>query len=73
MPTLILTGWLVAGYYSFRAGGPIGILRALQSPHVPRRYKILLAVCALPVPGPLDEVVAAVVLARLSQRKEPST
>ncbi len=70
MPTVILTAWIIAGYYSMRAGGPLATLRALRSPHVPRRYKLILAVCALPIPGPVDEIVAAAVLARLSQRKE---
>lgn len=67
MPTLMLTAWIVAGYYSLRAGGPLGTLRALRSPHVPRRYKIVLAVCALPIPGPVDELVAAAVLAKIAR------
>jgi hypothetical protein len=68
MSTLLLTGWLTATYYALRAGGPAGILRALRCPHVPRRYKVVLALCALPIPGPVDEIVAAVVLAKIARK-----
>jgi hypothetical protein len=67
--TLLLTGWLVAAYYGAQAGGPRGIVRALRSPHTPRHWKIVLAVCALPIPGPFDELVAAAVLAKLAREQ----
>ena len=69
MTTILLTGWIVAGVYSIRAGGPIGIVRALRSEHVPRRYKVVLACCAAPIPGPFDELIAAAVLARIAARR----
>ena len=66
MTTLILAGWIVATYYSFKSGGPLGIVRALRSPHVPLHYKVALAACLLPIPGSLDELVAALLLARIA-------
>jgi hypothetical protein len=68
LTTLTLAGWIVATFYMLRSGGPVAILRALRSPHVPRRYKFALALCALPVPDPFDELVAAALLAKLAQR-----
>jgi hypothetical protein len=70
-PTLTLTGWIVAVIYSIRAGGPAAIIRAIRHDKVPRRYKIILAACALPIPGPVDELVAAAVLARIAQLTPP--
>jgi hypothetical protein len=67
MTTILLAGWILAAYYGLRAGGPLAIVRALRSPDVPRRYKLALALCALPVPGPFDELVAAALLARLAR------
>ena len=67
--TLTLTCWIVAVIYTVRAGGPAAIVRALRDKDVPRRYKIVLAVGALPIPGPIDEVVAAAVLARIARRR----
>jgi hypothetical protein len=67
MTTLTLTGWIVALIYSIRAGGPVAIIRAIRHEGVPRRYKIILAMCALPIPGPVDELVAAAVLAKIAQ------
>jgi hypothetical protein len=69
MTTLTLTCWIVALIYTTRAGGPVAIVRALRDKDVPRRYKIVLAVCALPIPGPIDEVVAAAVLARIARQR----
>lgn len=68
MQTIMLAGWIVAAYYSVRAGGPVAIVRALKSPRVPRRYKLVLAICALPIPGPIDELIAAAVLTRIASR-----
>lgn len=70
MTTIILAGWMVAAYYSARAGGPGAVLRALRNPETPRRYKLLLALCALPIPGPVDELVAAAVLAKLARLEQ---
>jgi hypothetical protein len=70
MSTVLLAGWLTAAYYTLRAGGPIGIIRALRSPDTPRRYKVALAVCALPIPGPIDELVAALILSKIAERNE---
>lgn len=67
LATLTLTGWIVAGYYTVQAGGPLRILAAVRSPHVPRRYKVALALCALPIPGPVDELIAAALLARIAR------
>jgi hypothetical protein len=67
LATITLSGWIVAAYYGMRAGGPAAILRALRSPDVPRRYKVALAFCALPIPGPADELIAAALLARLAR------
>lgn len=67
MGTLILAGWLVAVFYMVRAGGPVALVRALRSPDVPAGYKIVLGLCALPWPGPADELVAAAVLAKLAR------
>jgi len=74
LTTLTLTAWIVAAYYAARAGGPLGIARALRDPNVPRRYKAALILCALPVPGPLDELLAAALLARIAtyhRREQP--
>jgi hypothetical protein len=68
MTTLLLAGWLVALFYGVRAGGPRAIVRALRDPRVPRRYKVALALCALPIPGPVDEIVAVALLARIARR-----
>lgn len=68
--TLALAGWIACLLYAIRNGGPIAILRALRNPAVPRRYKIILALCALPIPGPVDEIVAGVVLARIATYQE---
>lgn len=70
--TLALAGWIVALIYTIRAGGPAGILRALRDPNTPRAYKVALAICALPIPGPIDELVAAYVLRRLAKRGQAS-
>jgi len=67
MTTLTLAGWIVALIYSIKAGGPVAIIRAIRHDKVPRRYKIVLALCALPIPGPVDELVAAAVLAKIAQ------
>lgn len=71
--TLALTCWIVALIYIIRAGGPIAIFRALGDKEVPKRYKIVLALCALPIPGPLDEIVAAGVLSRIAERNRRPT
>ena len=68
--TLTLAAWLVAAYYSARAGGPLAIVRAIRHPATPTHYRVALAVCALPIPGPLDELAAAAILARLAQRQQ---
>ena len=65
--TLAIAGWLVAIRYSIKAGGLRGVIRALRSPDVPRRYKIALALCALPIPGPFDELAAALLLRRIER------
>ena len=67
MSTCALAGWVVAAYYGARAGGPVGSLRALRHPATPRRYRVALALCALPIPGPVDELMAAAILARLAR------
>jgi hypothetical protein len=71
LTTITLAGWIVAAYYTVRTGGPVAIVRALRSEHVPRRYKIILALCALPIIGPFDELLAAAVLARIAARTQP--
>lgn len=71
MATLSIAATLTASWYALRAGGPVAILRALRDPTVPRRYKIALALCALPVPGPLDELAAAWLLGRIAARRRP--
>jgi hypothetical protein len=67
--TVPITCWLVAAYYAARAGGPAGIVRALRDPQTPRWAKVALGLCALPIPGPVDELVAAAILARLARRR----
>jgi len=48
MSTCALAGWVVAAYYGARAGGPVGILRALRHPATPRRYRVALAIVRAP-------------------------
>ena len=67
MTTITLASWFTASYYVMRAGGPMAIGRALRNPNVPRRWKLVLALCALPIPGPADEIVAAAVLSKLAR------
>lgn len=67
--TLAIAGWLVAIRYMIAAGGPFAIFRALRDPDTPRGYKVVLALCALPIPGPVDDIVAALVLQRLAAQR----
>jgi hypothetical protein len=66
--TVVIATWLVIGWYSLRAGGPGGVWRALRDPGVSVWWKVALLVCLLPIPGQLDNIIAAAILRRLSRR-----
>lgn len=67
--TITIASGFVATYYGVKAGGPAAIVRELRSADTPRRYKVALALCALPIPGPVDEIVGVWVLNRLAARR----
>lgn len=66
--TVVIAAWLVGAYYAVCSGGPAGIVRALRDPDVGGGWKVALALCALPIPGPVDELAAAAILRHLARR-----